>query len=59
MRGFKSVPSAQRFLSSMGAFLNLLKVGRYKQGAKEYLQKFIQSLDIFNEIVASYQHYAK
>ncbi|WP_051908713.1 DDE-type integrase/transposase/recombinase [Candidatus Odyssella acanthamoebae] len=56
MRGFKSVSSAQRFLSSMGTFLNLLKVGRYKQRAKEYRQKFIQSIDIFNEIVASYHH---
>ncbi|WP_032113184.1 hypothetical protein [Candidatus Paracaedibacter symbiosus] len=59
MRGFKSVPNAQRFLSSMGAFLNLLKVRRYKQSAKEYRQKFIQSLAIFNEIVASHHHYAK
>ena len=58
MRGFKSVSNAQRFLSSMGAFLNLLKVGRYKQSAKEYRQKFIQSVDIFNEIVASHHHYA-
>ena len=59
MRGFKSVSNSQRFLSSMGAFLNLLKVGRYKQNAQEYRQKFIQSIDIFNEIVASHHHYAK
>ncbi len=38
MRGFKSVPNAQRFLSSMGAFLNFFKVGRYKQSAEEYRQ---------------------
>lgn len=59
MRGFKSVSSAQRFLSSMGAFLNLLKVRRYKQTAKEHRQKLSRSINIFNEIVISHHHYAK
>ena len=39
MRGFKTPGNAQRFLSSMGVFLNLLKVGRYKHSAQEYRHK--------------------
>ncbi len=35
MRGFKTPGSTQRFLSSMGTLLNLLKVKRYVGSAKE------------------------
>ena len=58
MRGFKSLGSAQRFLSSMGSFLNLLKVGRYKHTAQDYRQKLKNALLTFDEIVSSYHHYA-
>lgn len=54
MRGFKSPASAQRFLASMGAFLNLLKVGRYKRPAKEYREKLKKALSIYEEIVNSH-----
>ncbi|AIK96611.1 IS6 family transposase [Candidatus Odyssella acanthamoebae] len=54
MRGFKTPGYAQRFLSSMGAFLNLLKVKRYSVSAKEYRQKLKESLSIFHEIVVSH-----
>ena len=55
MRGFKNVFSAQRFLSAMGSILNLLKVGRYKNSAKEYREKHKNALDIFNTIVQNPQ----
>ncbi len=58
MRGFKTPGGTQRFLSSMGAFLNLLKVGRYKHSAQDYKQKLNNALQTFDEIVASYHHYA-
>lgn len=54
MRGFKTPAGAQRFLSSMGAFLNLLKVKRYTFSSKEYRQKFQQALALFNEVVSSH-----
>ena len=54
MRGFKSPASAQRFLSSMGAFLNLLKVGRYKHSAKEYHERLKKALSVYEEIVNSH-----
>ncbi len=57
MRGFKSPGSAQRFLSSMGPFLNLLKVGRYKRSSQDYRQKLKASFETFNEIVYSSHHY--
>ncbi|MBL0941451.1 MAG: IS6 family transposase [Alphaproteobacteria bacterium] len=58
MRGFKTPASAQRFISSLGVMLNLLKVGRYKHKADDYREKFKNALNIFNEIVNSYHHYA-
>lgn len=58
MRGFKTPGNAQRFLSSMGVFLNLLKVGRYKHSASHYKQKLKDSLETFDNIVASCHHYA-
>lgn len=58
MRGFKTPGNAQRFLSSMGVFLNLLKVGRYKHSAQNYRKKLKDALQIFNEIVSSCQQYA-
>lgn len=39
MRGFKKPGNTQRFLSSMGVILNLLKVCRYKHSAQHYRQK--------------------
>ena len=54
MRGFNSPASAQRFLSSMGAFLNLLKVGRYKYPAKEYRERLKKALSVYEEIVNSH-----
>jgi putative transposase len=54
MRGFKTPASAQRFLSSMGQILNLLKVGRYKHSAQEYRKRLQQGLSIFDEIVFSH-----
>ncbi|MBW8309949.1 MAG: IS6 family transposase [Candidatus Paracaedibacteraceae bacterium] len=51
MRGFKSSSSTQRFLSSMGVFLNLLKVKRYVYPAQEYRDKLPESLICFNQIV--------
>ena len=55
MRGFKTPSSAQRFISALGAFLNLLKVGRYKNPAAEYRKKYKKALDIFNTIVLNSQ----
>ncbi len=54
MRGFKTPGYAQKFLSSMGAFLNLLKVKRYSVSAKEYRHKLKESLSTFHEIVVSH-----
>ena len=54
MRRFKAPASAQRFLSSMGQILNLLKVGRYKHPAQEYRKRLKESLSIFDEIVNSH-----
>lgn len=54
MRGFKTPASAQRFLSSMGQILNLLKVGRYKNSAQEYRKKIKEGLSLFEEIVNSH-----
>ena len=54
MRGFKTPASAQRFLSSMGAIMNLLKVGRYKYPAQEYRKRLKEGLSIFEEIVSSH-----
>lgn len=58
MRGFKTPASAQRFISSLGAMLNLLKVGRYKHKAKDYREKLKNALIIFNDIIISHHHYA-
>ena len=55
MRGFKKPSSAQRFISTLGAFLNLLKVGRYKNNAEEYRGKCKKALDIFNAVVQNPQ----
>jgi len=57
MRKFKDPGNTQRFLSAMGAFLNLLKVGRYKHPAKEYRYKLKTTFQVFDEIVSSsHQH---
>jgi len=53
MRGFKTPASTQRFLSSMGGLLNLLKVKRYIGSAKEYRKKLQEALAVFQEIVTS------
>lgn len=58
MRKFKSVSSAQRFLSSMVQVLNLLKIGRYKNSAKIYREKLKSSLNIWENIVSAQHHYA-
>jgi len=58
MRGFKSQGSAQRFLSSMGVFLNLLKVGRYKYSVQDYKQKLKMAFETFDDVVSSSHHYA-
>ncbi len=57
MRGFKTPGSTQRFLSSMGTLLNLLKVKRYVGSAKEYRKKFKESLTFFQDIVSSCPQY--
>lgn len=54
MRGFKTPEGAQRFLSSMGQLLNLLKVGRYKYSAQEYRKRLKEGLSIFHDIVHSH-----
>jgi putative transposase len=51
MRGFKKPENAQRFLSSMGVILNLLKVGRYKHSAQDYRQKLKMASAPFDEII--------
>ncbi|MDC0344926.1 IS6 family transposase [Alphaproteobacteria bacterium] len=53
MRGFKVVGSTQRLLASMGAFMNLLKVGRYKNSAQEYRLKLKKANSIFQEVLHS------
>lgn len=53
MRGFRQVSSTQRFLSSMGQMLNLLKVGRYKNSAQAYRDKLKKALSVFDAIVNS------
>jgi len=54
MRRFKSLASAQRFLSAMGQVNNLLKGERYKNSAQEYKAKLKNALAIFDEIIHSY-----
>lgn len=54
MRGFKALAGVQRFLSSMGQILNLLKVGRYKHSAQDYRKRLQEGLTIFDEIVTSH-----
>lgn len=58
MRGFKNPGGAQRFLSSMGVFLNLLKVGRYKYTAQDYRQKLKVAFETFDDVICSSQNYA-
>ena len=58
MRGFKKPGNTQRFLSSMGVILNLLKVGRYKHSAQDYRQKLKTAFATFDEIISSHYHYA-
>ena len=58
MRGFKTPGNTQRFLSTMGIFLNLLKVGRYKYSAQEYRQKLKTAFETFNDVVSSSHNYA-
>jgi putative transposase len=58
MRGFKKPGNTQKFLSSMGVFLNRLKVGRYKHSSQEYRQKLKSAFEIFNDVVSSSQNYA-
>ena len=53
MWGFRQVSSIQRFLSSMGHILNLLKVGRYKNSTQAYRDKLKEALSIFESIVNS------
>lgn len=56
MRGFKTLASTQRFLSSRGSLLNLLKVKRYVYPAKEYRKKLQEALTVFQDIVISGHH---
>ena len=58
MRRFKDPGNTQRFLSTMGTFLNLLKVGRYKHQAKEYRQKLRTAFQTFDEIVFTNHQFA-
>lgn len=58
MRGFKKSGNTQRFLSSLGVFLNLLKVGRYKYSAQDYRQKLKMAFETFDDVVYSSQNYA-
>lgn len=58
MRKFKDPGNTQRFLSAMGSFLNLLKVGRYKHSAKEHRQRLKVAFQIFDQIVLSSHQYA-
>lgn len=58
MRGFKKPGNIQRFLSSMGVILNLLKVSRYKYSSQDYRQKLKIASQAFYEIVSSHHHYA-
>jgi putative transposase len=53
MRGFKKVASTQRFLATMGVFLNHFKVGRYKHPAPLYREKMQKALSSFNALVFS------
>lgn len=53
MRGFKKVATTQRFLSSMGSFLNLLKVKRYLYPAQEYRKRLQEALTVYQDIVTS------
>lgn len=57
MRKFKEPGNTQRILSTMGTFLNLLKVGRYKYQAEEYRRKLKTAFKIFDEIVFSSHQY--
>ena len=54
MRKFKRPGSAQRFLPSMEAILNLFKVGHYKHQALVYKQKLQQNFDIWNDLTTSH-----
>lgn len=50
VRKFKDPSNTQRFLSSMGAMLNLLKIGRYKNTAQTYRDKLKNAVSIFEHI---------
>jgi putative transposase len=58
MRKFKDSGSTQRYLTTMGTLLNLLKVGRYKNPAKIYRQKLREAFQVFDEIVLSSHNFA-
>lgn len=58
MRSFKKPGNTQKFLSSMGVFLNLLKVNRYKYSAQDYKQKLKMAFATFDEIVSLHHPYA-
>jgi putative transposase len=53
IRRFKDQGSTQRFLATLGTFLNLLKVSLYKHPAKVYRRGFKTAFQIFDEIVLS------
>lgn len=50
VRKFKDPGNTQRFLSTMGTMLNLLKIGRYKNTAQEYREKLKAAISTFDDI---------
>ena len=56
-RKFKDPCLTQKLLESMGQIMNLMKIGRYKNTAKEYKNKFKQSIMIWNTIVNGHPNF--
>lgn len=53
MRGFKSVPQAQRFLAVHGVVRNLFAVARHRLRATHQRQLRARAFDTWNAVVAA------
>ena len=58
IRKFKDPCLTQKLLESMGQVMNLMKIGRFKNTAKEFRQKFKESIQSWYSIVDACQNYA-
>jgi putative transposase len=57
MRKFKDPCLTQKLLENMGQVMNLMKIGRFKNTAKEFKSKFIESIQAWYSIVDACPNY--